>query len=834
MITTRLRVLVLAACVAAGVELNAAAADANATLYEFAIPPEPLSQALREYCQITQRQILYTEEMTQGHMAPALKGRFGAGDAIAALLSGSGLSVQTTPAGVLVLQWEARPASAGGQSSANPAPADDQIQQVVVSANKRVQRLQDVPASITAETGATLEHRGATQLADIIQTTAGLTNAGAGGGNSTDLTIRGVTTGGLGLKQSTVALLFDDIPVDPSFFSQSATNLRTVDIERVEVLRGPQGTLFGSGSLSGAVRFITNKPDMRYFSASGEVTEASTAGGAATTSGNVVVNAPIVPGKLAVRAVGYDYDEGGWVDNIRTGRSNVNGNQTKGGRLEIEGRPSAQLTLTATGAYEDSHDLGGGESLYTQPAGYGADREVTNLRLSTNLDVVSKILNVGARYDLPAVSLFSSSTYIRREAVQLDDGGFYNDALALVLGVPSLAGQSAPAVTANDQDIFTQEIRASSRGAGPLKWTIGAFYLDASIKGGQLISSPAFQAVTGTSTLGNLQSTGDQIETSVFGEATYTLADKWDLTAGMRASRTVLKSDSTAAGVLLTGNPDPSDVVPGLTHQRDTDVDPRFSLAYRSSPDLTLYVTAARGHRVGGPNLTASLGGDGIPKSYGGDSLWNYEAGAKSRLFDGHLQLSGDLYYIDWSHIQAALVENNINYTGNAGSAAIYGLELEALVKPSPWLDLGGSISLSHGKLTQDDANVTRVTGAVGVRSGEQLPASPTTKVSAFSQFNFNLFDRTAYLRIADNYIGSEYTDFGHLGTRFGDFDTVDLRAGVFLDAFELVFFINNLTNSHGARGASDQTTVGPVVADPQLAYRVRPITAGVTLRADF
>ena len=349
-----------------------------------------------------------------------------------------------------------------------------------------------------------------------------------------------------------------------------------------------------------------------------------------------------------------------------------------------------------------------------------------------------------------------------------------------------------------------------------------------------MISSPAFQAVTGTSTLGNLQSTGDQIETSAFGEATYTLADKWDLTAGVRTSRTVLKSDSTAAGVLLTGNPDPSDVVPGLTHQRDTDVDPRFSLAYRSNPDLTLYVTAARGHRVGGPNLTASLGGDGIPKSYDGDSLWNYEAGAKSRLFDGHLQLSGDLYYIDWSHIQAALVENAINYTGNAGSAAIYGFELEALAKPSPWLDLGGSISLSHGKLTQDDANVTRVTGAVGVRSGEQLPASPTTKVSAFSQFNFNLFDRTAYLRIADNYISSEYTDFGHLGTRFGDFDTVDLRAGVFLDAVELVFFINNLTNSHGARGASDQTTVGPVVADPQLAYRVRPITAGVTLRADF
>jgi len=826
MITTRMRLLLSAICVASTLASSAYAADADGELYVFAIPQEPLSTALREYCRITQRQILFTEEMAQGRTSPALNGRISADDAIKALLSGSGLTVETTPAGVLVLQKETRPSVPPASTSA-AEPGADQVQQVVVTANKRSQRLQDVPASITAETGATLEHRGATQLADIVQTTPGLSNSGSGGGNETDLTIRGVTTGGLGLKQATVALLFDDIPLDPAFFSQSATNLRTVDIERVEVLRGPQGTLFGSGSLSGAVRFITNKPDLRNFSASGEVTGSGTEGGAPSASGNVVVNAPLISGKLGMRAVGYNFDEGGWVDNIQTNQNNVNGNRTKGGRLEFEARPVDDLSISLMGAYEDSHDLAGGESLYATPAGYSSDHQVTNQHKSTDVDVVSKLVNLGAHYDLSGVSLFSSSTYIRRETQILDDDWFYNDALGLPSG-------PAPASTHNAQDIYTQELRASSRGSGPLKWTVGAFYLNAQINGGQLISSPSLQALAGTDEIGDIQSHGAQIESSLFGEATYTLADKWDLTAGLRASHTTLKSGTSSSGPLLTGDVDPTDVVDFATVQHDKSVDPRFSLAYRANPDLTLYATVSKGHRVGGPNITAGLGGPDIPRSYEPDSLWNYEAGAKSRLFDGRLQLSGDVYYIDWSHIQAALTLNNIGYTGNAGSAQVYGLELEAVGKPSPWLDVGGSVSFSHGELTQDVPNLTRVTGAVGVKSGEQLPGAPETKVSLFSQVNFSILDHTTYVRVADNYIGAEYTDFGKQGTRFGDYNTVDLRAGIFLDPVELVFFADNLTNSQGAFSASDQSTIGPLVTGNQQAYRVRPLTLGVTLRADF
>jgi iron complex outermembrane recepter protein len=820
-------------------------AHAQAPAKNFNVSAQAATTGIPEFARQAGIQILVPEPLVHGKQVTAVTGSHSIAEALSILLKDTGLTAKSADGLTYTLAVRASPladpstapvvAPPGGQTeSSEHEITEDKLEEITVTANKRYQRLQDVPASITAETGTTLQHRGATQLEDIVQTTPGLTNAGAGGGNSTDLTIRGVTTGGLGLKQSTVALLFDDIPLDPAFSTQSATNLRAVDIERVEVLRGPQGTLFGSGSLSGAVRFITNKPDLEDYSGSAEVTGASTDGGSGSGSGTLVLNAPIIQDKLAVRLVGYRFDDGGWVDDIRTHQSDVNGSHTGGGRVEIEGQPTDRLTVTLTGAYQDSHDLGAGESLYRQPAGAGPSDEVTNLRRSTDLDVVSKIANVGVRYDLDSVSLFSSSAYIRRETVQLDDAGYYNDALALALGVPELTGAAAPAVTYNNQDIFTQELRATSRGGGPLKWTIGAFYLDANLDGGQAISSPTLFNLIGVPDLGNLQSHGNQTEVSGFAETTYTLADKWDLTAGVRVSNTSLKSTTDSTGVLLVGSVNPADVVSGAISQHSTNADPRFSLAYRANPDLTLYATVSRGHRVGGPNLTAGLGGPGIPTSYQSDSLWNYEAGAKSQLFDGRLQLSGDLYYIDWSNIQVALIKNNVNYVGNASSAGIYGGEFEGVAKPQKWLDLGGSLSLSHGALTQDVPDLTRVTGLIGVKSGDLLPASPETQVTLFSQGNFSVMSRDAYVRISDSYIGSEYTDFDRQGTRFGDYNTLDLRAGVYLSHIEVVAFAKNLTNSAGAQSASDPTYVGPVVANPQLAYRIRPRTVGLTVRASF
>jgi len=213
-----------------------------------------------------------------------------------------GVAATATP-----LLW-AVPARGAASSSS------DVLEEVVVTATKREQRLQDVPSSIVAESGLALEHRGAVQLQDIVDNTPGLSNPSAGSPNQANLVIRGVTTGtSYGLKQATTALLYDDLPIDPGAQGGGTTNLRVVDMERIEVLRGPQGTLFGSGSLSGAVRYVTNKPNLSKYEGSAEVSAASTETGAASYNGTVMLNAPIVNDVAALRAVGYYYNDGGFV-----------------------------------------------------------------------------------------------------------------------------------------------------------------------------------------------------------------------------------------------------------------------------------------------------------------------------------------------------------------------------------------------------------------------------------------------------------------------------------------------------------------------------------------
>lgn len=731
--------------------------------------------------------------------------------------------------GGVVLSTESWAQAAPSQGSASN-PAVITVEEIVVTATKSRQRLIDVPVSITAESGEQLRRRGATQLQDLVATTPGLSNPGQGGGNKTNLVIRGVTTDmSANLKQSTVSVLFDDIPVDPSTAGLLTTNLRLVDIERVEVLRGPQGTLFGSGSLSGAVRYITNKPDASAFSGSIEGSYAGTKSGADSKWGNVVLNVPLVTDRVAVRAVGYDFSEGGWIDNIRTKQNNVNRTRTYGGRVALEAKATDQMEVTLTGAYQKGHDTASGGSLYTQPAGYST--QVNDGRAGTQSYVKSALANLGVTYDFGNVTLFSSSTYINRKVDILEDFGYYAEYLQAIYRLPAL-NTSAPGKTYGHSDIYQQEVRLASNGDGPFRWTAGGFYLKSKTpEGGQMITAAGLAPYLGTGNLADVRSPGSQEEIAGFGQAVYSVADKLDITAGLRVSRTTLDINSISSGILMTGG---TNVVTFKLPSRDTTYNPRVSVLYRPTSQLSLYAQAARGYRVGGANLTAGLGGPGIPLTYSSDSLWNYEAGAKASLMDGRLQINGDVYYIDWSDIQVSLVSNNINYTGNAGSARIYGFELEVAARPTSWLDLGGSLSLSDGALTQDAPTLVRTTGIVGAKDGDRLPGSSKSQGSAYAQFNFRLQDNRAYIRASGQYVGSGYTDFDEQGVRFGDYATFDLRGGVIYNNVEFTLFARNLLDSDGVRAAAEASRLGPIVVNARYAYRVRPRTVGLTARVGF
>ena len=812
------------------IALVATAAPVLAQSRTFDIAPMPLGQALRSVSQSSGTQIIFADDLVKGQTAPSLHGRYTAEAAIAMLLAPSGLVAKTAPSGAIMVVRSQETSGGGAAVATGTADTTEMVGDIIVTANKSRQRLIDVPASVTAETGAQLRRRGAVQLQDIVDTTPGLSNPGPGGGNGSNLVIRGVTTDtATGLKQSTVSILFDDIPVDPATAGLEATNLRIVDIERVEVLRGPQGTLFGSGSLSGAVRYITNKPDATWISGSVEGSFSGTRSGADTKWGNVVLNVPLVTDRVAVRAVGYGFDEGGWVDNLRFDQKNVNRNKTYGGRIALAAQATDDFSITMTGAYQDSHDLAGGESLYFQPA--GTRQQVSNSRDSGDSRVQSTLANLGLTYDLGGVTLFSSSTYIHRKVEYLQDFGFYTQLLELQFGLPPV-DDTTPAETFNSTHIYTQEIRLASNGSGPFHWTFGGFYLRTKTPtGGQIVTAHGLLPYLGTDNLINVSSTGGQEEIAGFGQATYTFADKFDVSAGLRVARTKLDIKSVSSGLLVTGG---TDELTFILPSRETTVNPRVSVLYRPTSQVSFYAQAARGYRVGGANLTAGLGGPGIPRTYKSDNLWNYEIGVKTSLLDGRLQINADVYYIDWKKLQVSLVANNFNYTGNAGAARVYGFEAEVTAKPAKWLDLGGSLSLSNAALTQDTPSLVRNTGVVGVEDGDRLPASPRTQVSAYAQVNFKISDNAAFVRASGLYVGSSYTDFASQGVRYGNYATADIRAGIVHDNLEFTIFARNLFDGDGKRSAALGSMLGPITASEQTAWRVRPRTIGVSGRVAF
>lgn len=713
----------------------------------------------------------------------------------------------------------------GGAAAAGSEPGD-----VVVTASKREESLLSVPISITVSSGADLMRRGATQIDDIVASAPGLSNSG-GGPNQANLVMRGVTTGvSAGLQQSTVALFIDDLPTDPGAGALGTSDLRLFDVQRVEVLRGPQGTLFGSGSLSGAVRILTNRPDLDRLGAGFEASGSTTRGGRPSGDGNAMINLPLIDGRLGVRAVGYASDTGGYIDNVLTGRSDVNWVHQYGGRLMILAKPIDSLSILLTAAYQQSQPGASGSSSYAPPRGVSRDNtEATLVEATARLS--NAIINIVTTADFGSVSLTSSTSYSRRRLLAIGNASGYVTLVGALLGAPNLVEATSSYLPSNS-DTITQEIRLASTGKGPLRWTIGAYYQDLDGRGGYSVRSPAIGALIGVETLADLKTTTPVTESALFGEASYALGDKLDLAAGLRFGHIDQSFTTRATGVLMTNSFDPTEMVVHES-QKESAVTPRFSLTYRPTRDLTFYAQAARGFRTGGPNLTAGLSPAPPPLTYQSDSLWNYELGTKSRWFNGRLRLDVTAYLIDWSNIQASLYQG-IAYIGNAGNAHIYGFEGEAAAHPWAWLDFGGSFSFSHSELTKDVGNLSRTSGLIGVTAGDRLPASLEIKISSFLQGSFALAGRNGYVRLDHQYVGVAYSDFGLQGARFGGFNSLALRGGIDLGRIEFIAFVNNLFDSKGKVSAMDPTFISGVPLSEKTAIRLRPRTIGLTIRGSF
>jgi len=724
-----------------------------------------------------------------------------------------------------------------GFGAAIPAIAADSkstvasLEDIVVTATKREERLMDVPASLVAETGIELSHRGATQLQDIIDNTPGLYNSAPGPAQQAKITIRGVTTGTFnGLQQSTVALLYDDTPVDPGADGAGTTNLRVVDIDHVEVLRGPQGTLFGSGSLSGAIRYVTAKPDLMASMARAEITAATTEQGAGSYNGNLVLNTPLIDGKLAVRSVAYYYNDGGFINDPRTNRGNINSTQTEGARIAARWRPNDRLTADFTLMAQESVDNSSASALDPTPAGgshFQTDGISETVYRSSN-----RIFSLNLDYQFDHASLVSNSTYHRRTG--RNDGNEYAFVPLisfLASGFTSFEQGAGQATFFVNGDYVTEELRLASKGTGPLRWTVGGFYLNATGDLSQENSSDLVIPYIGTGTMVDLVSSTKQKELAAFGEASYTLG-KLELTAGLRASHTTLDYHAVTGGFLAVfGGPYHLEDF----HENDKPLTPHYSISYHMNPDTTMYASASRGFRIGGVNITSGVGGRESPKTYGPDNLWNYEVGVKGHGLGGRMAYALSVYDIDWKSIQVSLSNNFGNYTGNAGRAHLTGVEGQLDAHATRWLDVGVSGSWARNKIKEGVDGLITAIGVIDVKAGDRLPAAPQRQLSAFLQGNFQAFGgHDAYARLGAHYVGEAFTGFAGAGSRFGDYTEADLRLGVHVGTTEFIAFVSNLTDVKGKQSALDAQSLGPITFNGQYAYYVRPRTVGLTLRTEF
>lgn len=715
-----------------------------------------------------------------------------------------------------------------GAPAQDSSPSDSGLAEIIVTATRRAERLQDVPMSITALSGAELTRRGANDVNDIIANSPGLSNPAQGLGTQNNLIMRGVATGaGATLAQATVSFMLDDIDLNPGAVTFGNADPKIVDVQQVEVLRGPQGTLFGAGSLSGVVRYISNKPDLENFSGSVQATGSSTDHGGASEDISGVLNAPLIEGKLGARLVAYYDNDAGWVDNGERGISNINDTHTYGVRFSLSAKPTDELSVIFTTMDDRTNELGTTASFYfPQPdlPDYKTQQPYYSVG-SAKLD--THIYNLLTTWTPSWGTLTSTSNYFDRFIDGTQDLGDIIPALGLPFPPPNA---SAPSVAPNTIHDLSQEFRFDSPQMGPVRFTAGAFY--------QRVASDPSQIVTSNSPAAPLilaaYINAVQWQGALYGSGTYTLADRIDFTAGVRVSKDVVHFITLESGALAGVNSAGSEV--------DKPVTPRAAITFRQTSDLTWYVQAAKGYRVGGPNATA--GNNSTLSSYHPDSLWNYELGSKVRLLNGTLNLNTSLYDIEWSNMQVGLVTpQGFNYIGNGGKSRIYGLEEEMILKPTRWLELGGTVSVDHASTTSA-ASISRVSfGAFGpapdlepnaattngVVPGYRLPGSPELQGSLYGELQFPVLNYQAFVRLSGQYVGSAYTDFDSQGLKFGNYTVANLRTGVKFPHLDVIAFVNNFANSSGLTSAEDLS-----LFNVPTGFRVRPRTVGLTLRSSF
>jgi len=748
------------------------------------------------------------------------------------------------------------------------------IETITVTASKRIQTIQEVPMSVSALGEDELSSRGIDELGEYFRAIPGVqyTDFGATGRRGErNVSMRGISGGSNG--GPLVGYYIDETPMpvsDPTLF----------DVERIEVLRGPQGTLYGAGTAGGTIKVITNKPDSEYHEGKIDLNTSSTVDGGENYAVKGMINIPLVENKLALRVVGYYDNADGFIDSVaavpvdpnvivnnrstpdsianseKVLEENLNSSEVSGFRANLQYTPTDDLTISALANIHRAEM--GGEANYFPDVGELQISRETKTPQESNFD----LFNLTLTYDFSDMSFVSATSYFEGEYKGIEDvshdgrrivqdffagavfGPGFGDAERDIVSAFYSLPDATVFTLSSDKKETTQEFRLMSIDDSPFQWTVGLYYhktelIDLGNSSTTHATIAPLGIIDGDLLFADTTNTRETEEYAVFGEAYYNITDKLRVTLGGRYFDFSLDEDSLGFGVALGGLVDPDPISSSETGFR-----PKVGVSYQATEDDLFFASVTEGFRSGGasspvgdtPACEAALAAAGLtesPTEFEADSIWNYELGTKTSWSDGSVIANVTAFYVDWSNIAQVLPLGandsgcSFSPTVNGGSATSQGFELETQFQPEflEGSDFGLAVAYTDTELGN---------GSQAGAEGESLLNVPEWTMSLYGEYEFELTDSLyGFVRADVQYIGERAWSYdsiadGGKAKYLDSYNLSNLRLGVRADDWTLALYVNNITDERPDLGVRD------FGSQFDRFTTLRPRTAGLSFSRDF
>jgi outer membrane receptor protein involved in Fe transport len=718
------------------------------------------------------------------------------------------------------------PAAGQTPPAADPSASSSQqpLETITVTGTRRREPVRDVPVQLNTIPAEQLEQSGARTLTDYLATQSGIDLKTSGGPGLGEVTIRGVSTGDQTI--ATVGMYVDDVPFGSSsayaIGSGTQLDMGLLDLNRIEVLRGPQGTIYGASTMGGLIKYVTNDPDTLRFSGNATVAASSTQHGSANNTLNAVLNVPIQEAVAGVRFAAFRDHFGGFVDATGPAAgSDVDTGNTVGGRVSVLAMPmnnfQVKLTATAQEIKRESKD----EVDYDAATGNPVNGPLTKkLAEREPYSIKTGVVGLQLDYDMGWARLDSVTSAQKTDVANRTDATYVYGPLLAGFGIDVDRVVLDNAVTVRRQ---SQELRLTSP-RGVVEWLAGYFYDHEKGTNDQLVTSRLTAGAAPGPQLATVALPSEYTENAFFGDITWNASRQLSLTGGMRTANNKQTFTQMSDGPLVGG----AAQVGGQSSETTNTY--LATARYGLTPTSNVYARAASGYRPGGPNDLVRDPNTGVPiapPTFKSDSLWSYEGGYKAELLDRRLSVDAAVYTISWKDLQQASAVNGVGVIVNAGKAKIDGAEVALHFRATPQWTLDAGYAYTDGKLTEDAPGLGK--------SGARLPNSAKDAASAGATYAFEAGGYKFQAGGDVRFVGDRNAGFEGSGTlpnyKLPQYTLVDLRLVGDFRSLQVALFARNVFDKRAQLGAG--TNFVPLGGYVQVTP-AQPRTVGLSVSGAF